>query len=122
MTVIDPRPLNPQEQALAEFLLSADCPGRYDLKRQLASAEAVSLCECGCGTVNLRVGSASRRANCREPIPVEAYGDGVDVLLFVRDGVLDSLEIVDHGDARPVPYPKPEELTLWVPPQRSSAH
>ena len=32
---------------------------------------------------------------------VEAYGKGVDVLMFVRDDTLSSIEIVDHGDARP---------------------
>jgi hypothetical protein len=118
MKAIDRRPLNPHEKALAEFLLSADFPGREELDQQLASAEAVSLCECGCGTINLRVVGASPRANCREPIPIEAYGDGIEVLLFVRDGLLASLEVVDHGDARPLPYPRPEQLKLWVPPQR----
>jgi hypothetical protein len=59
------------------------------------------------------------RAAARGPIPVEAYGKGVDVLLFVKEGLLRSLEIVDHGDARPLPYPSANDLQLWAPPHRA---
>ena len=76
-------------------------------------------CECGCGTILIRVNDATDKAVITERVIVEAYGKGVDVLMFVRDGTLSSIEIVDHGDARPLRYPRPEELTLWVPPPRA---
>lgn len=117
---IEPRPLSPDERALLEFLLSGEFPGREELKSQSKSAEVVGFCECGCGTVNLRVGGAAPQALCKEPIPVEARGNRVDVLLFVRKGLLSSLEIVDHCDTRPLPYPKPSDLSLWVPPTERS--
>jgi len=113
---IEPRPLSANEHALAEFLLSGDFPGLDVLKQQLGSARVVATCECGCGTVDFALPADTTRAICREPIPVEAYGTGVEVLLFVRDGLLSSLEIVDYGNERPLSYPKPADLTLWVPP------
>jgi hypothetical protein len=113
---IEPRPLSPEERALAEFLLSAEFPGRGELKSQLESAEVVGVCECGCGTVDLAIKGSIARAVCREPIPVEAHRSALDVLLFVRDGLLGSIEIVDYEDKRPLPYPRPDDLKLWVPP------
>jgi hypothetical protein len=68
--------------------------------------------------VNLRVNGSVGRAFTREPIPVEANGQGLDVLLFVRGGFLASLEIVDHGDTRPLTYPAVGGLKLWVPAAR----
>ncbi|HXT85847.1 MAG TPA: hypothetical protein VN745_02375 [Verrucomicrobiae bacterium] len=109
------RPLKADERKLLEFMLSAEFPGRDELLLQMDSLRVTRECECGCGTVNLEANASVARAICREPIPVEARGAGVDVLLFVRKGLLACLEIVDHGDARPLPYPKPEDLELWVP-------
>lgn len=112
----EPRGLRTPERALIEFLLTADFPGRNELREQLDHVEVVWVCDCGCGTVNLRVKSLTKRAVVREPIPVEARGRGFDVLLFVRDGFLNSLEIVDHGDSRPLEYPSTVGLELWAPP------
>jgi|HubBroStandDraft_5_1064220.scaffolds.fasta_scaffold182466_3 hypothetical protein len=115
-----PRQLSPEETALAEFLLSVEFPGHDELRKQLKLAQVTGTCECGCGTILIRVNHANDKAVTTERVVVEAYGKGVDVLMFVRDGALSSIEIVDHGDARPLRYPKPEELSLWVPPPRSS--
>jgi hypothetical protein len=54
------------------------------------------------------------RAAAREPIPVEAYREFLDVLLFVRGGFLRSLEIVDDLDMRPVTHSSSKELKLRV--------
>jgi len=43
------------------------------------------------------------------------------VLLFVREGYLSSLEIVDYLDVRPLTFPSPKELKLWVPPPQRVA-
>jgi hypothetical protein len=113
------RPLTERERELLEFMLTADFQGKSELKTQVNSAEVSWECDCGCGTVNMEVKEPCIRAATHEPIPVEAYGKGVDVLLFVRQGLLSSLEIVDHGDARPLPYPSANTLQLWVPPHRA---
>jgi hypothetical protein len=111
-----PRELKSTERILLEFLLSAEFPGREELKEQINRTEAVGECDCGCGTIDLAVKPPFRRASVREPIPIEAHGTGVDVLLFVRNGTLLSLEIVDHRDDCPITYPKPDVLELWIPP------
>jgi hypothetical protein len=107
-----PRQLKPNERALLEFLLSEDFPGRNELREQVGRIEVVGDCDCGCGSINLMVRNPVVRSVAREPIPVEAHGAGIDVLLFVRDGLLSSLEIVDHGDNRPLAYPSPSGLKL----------
>jgi hypothetical protein len=114
-----PRELSTDESALAEFLLSVEFPGRDELRKQLRFAQVTGPCEYGCGTILIRVNDATGKAVTTERVVVEAYGKGVDVLMLVRDGTLSSVEIVDHGDARPLRYPRPKELTLWVPPPRA---
>jgi hypothetical protein len=111
-----PRELKPNERALLEFLLTADFPGRNELREQVGRVQVLWDCDCGCGTINLMVTNPVVRAVAREPIPIEARGANVDVLLFVRDGLLSSLEIVDHGDGRPLAFPSPSTLELWAPP------
>ena len=113
--LLQPRPLRGQERALLEFLLSADFPGNDRLLSQSAKVEVVRECDCGCGTVNFRGAESAPQARVREPIPVEAYGDGVEVLLFVRGGYLRSLEVVHHGDPGFGSYPALEKLHLWIP-------
>lgn len=110
-TLAQPRRLRPNERSLLEFLLAADFPERDTLRTQIEQVEVTEECDCGCGTISLRVVGAEPR-NIPEQAVVEAYGRGVDVLLFARDGSLSCLEIVDHGDARPFPYPTPSQLTL----------
>jgi hypothetical protein len=115
-----PRELKLNERDLLDFLLSADFPGNDQLREQLKRAEVVGDCDCGCGTIDLSVRPPFVAANSHEPIPVEAHRAGIDVLLFVRDGRLSSLEIVDYENNRPLTYPSPNKLELWVPPGKSN--
>lgn len=114
-----PRELDSNERELLTFLLSADFPGRDSLLEQARTVKAIGDCDCGCGTIDLNVDGDGPLATVRGFVPVEARNkqDGAtDVLLFVRDGKLSMLEIVrDDGD-HPAPYPKPEDLELWVSP------
>lgn len=111
---IKPRSLTSEERSLIEFLLSAEFPGRDELKFQLEAVKAVGVCECGCGTVILQVGESGAPAAEETPIPIEAYGENVDVLLFARNRFLSSLELVFHDDRLPRPFPKPGDLKLWA--------
>jgi hypothetical protein len=113
-----PRELKPNEKALIDFLLIADFPGRNELQQQVECVQVVGDCDCGCGTIDLAVTGPCVRAGCRERVPVEAYGDTITVLLFVRDGLLSSLEIVNCDDSRPLVYPSPDGLKLSVPAAR----
>jgi hypothetical protein len=116
---IKPRPLNIEERTLMEFLLSAEFPGRDKLRSQLDSVAVVAVCECGCGTVNLQVGSNDVQSSAEALVPIEAHGDLVDVLLFTRRGCLSSLELVFPNERLPRRFPKPSDLQLWVRPPRN---
>jgi hypothetical protein len=107
------RSLRDDERALLHFLLSADFPGREELKKQAETVRVVGECQCGCGTIELRVVAGMPPAKVNGPIPIEAYGEAIDVLLFARNGVLGSLEIVFYANPPERPYPRPEQLKLW---------
>jgi hypothetical protein len=108
-----PRELNAMERALLDYLLSADFPGCETLRVHAESVLAFGDCGCGCGTIDFGVVEPGQYGQ----LVVEAYGTGLEVLLFASDGKLTSLEIVDYGDARPLKYPSPMGLELWVPPK-----
>jgi hypothetical protein len=110
------RALLPKEKALLEFLLSVDFPGRDELREQLDHVKVIWTCDCGCGTVTLRLKDQVPRAAVARYIPVEAHSKKVDVMLFVRDGQLFSLELAFHDQHSPKEFPDPEDLKLWVPP------
>jgi hypothetical protein len=101
------------------FLLSADFLGRDALRRQADAARVIGKCQCGCATIDLWVDSETApAANVREPIPVEARSQSeeglLELLLFVRHGWLDSLEIVYYSDHPPTVFPVPD---AFDPPQ-----
>jgi hypothetical protein len=111
------RALRDDERALLDFLLSADFPGRDELRKQADTVRVVGECQCGCGTIELQVEPSQPPAKVSGPIPIEAYGDAIDVLLFARNGILGSLEIVFYTDPPERPYPRPEQLKLWKRPE-----
>jgi hypothetical protein len=96
-------------------MLTADFPDRDELKTQTNCAEVCWECDCGCGTINMELKEPYIRAAARGSIPVEAYGKDVDVLLFVKEGPIRSLEIVDHGDAPHSRIPAPTICSCGFP-------
>ena len=116
------RPLRPEERELLDFLLSADFPGRDELRKQAATARVTGECECGCGTIHFCVQNEATRAKVEKIVPVEAHADALEVLLFARDGMLSSLEIVFYTNPPQRPYPRPDQLKLWVRPNPQSKH
>jgi hypothetical protein len=99
--------LTAAERKLLDYLLRDPFPGRDLLRSQIDAARVSAEYEDGSGTVVLVVDpAAASRANIRTQVPVIARGtdlDGmfVEVLLRVRDGYLDELEIW-RGDLGPI--------------------
>jgi hypothetical protein len=95
-----------------DFLLSTDFAGAAQLREQAQTAVVTGLCSCGCPTFNVSVDRARcGPAKAAEPIPVEAASTGpldeppLQLLLFVKEGWLESVELVWYGDQAPQKFP-----------------
>ncbi len=113
------RPLSNDERALLDALLAHDFPGVQELREQAKHVKAKRGCECGCGTIDLVPdGTPVPRSGAANPVPVDGLvtnpgGDeGGGLILFVRDGMLQALEIYSHGG--PLPLPRLEQVTWQV--------
>jgi hypothetical protein len=111
------RPLRKEERELLDFLLSADFPGCDALKSQAETLRVEGECKCGCGTIGFVLPPETVAAQTEKSVPIEAYGELLDVLLFARGGKLSSLEIVFYTDPPEKPYPRPGQLKLWARPK-----
>ena len=114
-----PRPLLQEERNLLSFLLQADFPGAETLRSQVEHTTVVSRCGCGCPSVGLSVDKTnSEPAMFYDDIPVEGLPveepTGPAVLLFVRDGYLDDLELMYLSDAPPSDWPDLSRLKVHV--------
>jgi hypothetical protein len=119
-----PRALTRRERDTLSYLLAVDFPGVEELREQARVASVVGRCRCGCATIELSVDAArARPAASREPVPVEARthevaaGGPLELILFVRDGWLDSLEITYYANETPVEFPP---LDAFEPPETYS--
>ncbi|BBY30286.1 hypothetical protein [Mycolicibacterium sediminis] len=113
------RPATELEIATIKLLLPPDGFPDVDVYRDQADHLCVTdRCSCGCPTI----GVAVDRSRCRRAtfagtplLPVEAEGTGEDhvqLLLFARDGWLESLELVTFSPpARPT-FPPASELRV----------
>lgn len=112
-----PRPLSDDERAVLDALLTrADVPAPELLREQAARDTAALGCSCGCGTIDLLV-PADAPATALPDGPAaeanlnDAAGQPVGgVLLFVRSGFVDRLEVYSYFD--PLPMPPPEWLVF----------
>ena len=112
-----PRRLTADEAAALDFLVGADFPGAEELRQQAAVAQVVGDWGDCCPSIFLAVDQRrAPRANVREPIPVEAESKrgypARELLLFVEDGWLKSLELV-HYEEQPGPrtFPDPSDFS-----------
>ena len=129
MADIYPRPLTERERAVLAFMLSVDEPRLDALREQARSAFVAEPWEDGCASIDLGV---DRRHAPRsdvgtagyDTLVVETRSDGTEprvpyeLLLFVRDGWLKSIEIVHYVPGEvPVELPPPTALEdpLFVP-------
>ena len=99
-----PRSLSSHERALLDLLLAQDFSGVEELRAQARSVRVRGLHNDLPTIVLLEVvDSEAPRAAVAHTVPVEARVRGSDppqeVLLFVKEGLLDSIELVDYGNA-----------------------
>ncbi|MEV5962747.1 hypothetical protein AB0L70_13350 [Kribbella sp. NPDC051952] len=113
----DQRCLSRVERALLDDLLAHDFAGVEPLREQARNVLAGKGCDCGCGTINLTPQDRDApRSTSSSPAEVEGRvlgADGVDIgglLLFVRDGLLSSLEVYSYDE--PLPLPEPRQV-IW---------
>jgi len=112
------RDLTSNEAETLAFLLAQSFPGVEALRAQAGTAYVVRKCDCGCATIDLEVDAATPPATeVGEPVAVEAHGlprsDGrppPDLILFVRDGRLASLEIVSYSEDVFEAFPRTAEF------------
>ena len=105
------RALTDHERRLLEALLAQDFPGSRTLVAQLEAADAQRGCECGCGTINLRVNESlapevvlTGSLAPGEAVVLSETGEVVGgLVVFVRAGYLSCMEIYTFGDPAPLP-------------------
>lgn len=113
------RSLTRRERQIVDMLLSVEAAGIEELRSQVPYA-TVARWDCGCASFDVRVDSqrAPRSEITKSPL-IEAttverddYRTTFDLLLWVDDGWLSGVEIVDyvdkHGDESPDEIPPPE--------------
>jgi hypothetical protein len=116
-----PRTLTTREQEVLALLLPPDgFPGVDVYRAQLKDTTVTGRCECGCATVYLEVAPGTPRSTFDRsnpsPLPIEAHGQDPSDPAFqyrsccLREGALDSLEIVYFGDTPPRDFPGVESL------------
>jgi hypothetical protein len=103
------RPLDPVERELLDLILSAEVEGVVDFRLQAEHiANVESDCRCGCPSIALNVDRNSAPSSgidymvlptARER--VEQGGVPREVICFVEDGYLSSLECVYYADTQP---------------------
>jgi hypothetical protein len=104
-----PRPLSDRESALLDLFLAQDFQGVEALPVQRESVRVKGLWEDLGGIVLLEVDDVDApTADIVHTVPVETRVRGADrqeVLLFVKQGLLDSIELVDYSGNEPVELP-----------------
>jgi hypothetical protein len=113
------RPLTERERKILDFLLAVEGSGMGDLRSQVPYASAARW-DCGCASFEIEVDRkrAPRSTITTSPaieattLEREDSSKTFDVLLWVDDGWLSGVEIVDyvdqHGDESPDEIPPPE--------------
>ena len=112
------RPLTPREREILDMLLSIEAPGIEELRSQVPHAQAARW-ECGCASFDLRVDrERAPRSSVTARPAIEArtreqdeVNSTFDLLVWVDDGWLAGVEIVDyverHGEESPEEIPPP---------------
>jgi hypothetical protein len=118
-----PRPLSEPERRILTALLEPDFLGAAELRAQVLRTEVTGKCKCGCPTVDLAVPldvAASPATTSAGLAPVqgtvdtsESDADVQHIILFLRDGRLDRLEIWWIGGGPPSAWPPLDRLEVY---------
>jgi hypothetical protein len=118
LKVDPPRPLNHDEHAILGFLLQPELDGVEQLRAQVPGAIVVGKCDCGCPTIDIEVDTNAPSSGLAGPLsPVGARVSPEsdepigDVILFLKDGRLSSLEYVYYTDQPPDRWPTLDRLS-----------
>jgi hypothetical protein len=115
------RPLTSREREVLDFLLSVETPGVEELRRQADFTLAKSW-DCGCASIDLIVDQeCSPRSSIMRRPAIEAASKErddlervFDLLLWVDDGWLSGIELVEYGSERhedaPDVFPEPNDF------------
>ena len=92
------RPLSPEERRLIEWLIAHGNEGAQNYASQLDQLSVVAHCSCGCPTVDLGFGGATKRTIGPSHVLADFVGiapEGVEVgiILHAREGRISELEI-----------------------------
>ena len=116
---LDARPLNDAERRVLGALLEPEFDGVGELRLQAAAVQVVGGCDCGCPTVDLRAGGPPASAlRQRRLSPVEGRIAPQDdeppgeILLFLEEGRIVSMEYVSYTDQAPAAWPAPDRVTV----------
>jgi len=119
MQLADPRGLNEPERSIIEMLLAPDFPGSKELRAQVPDAVVVDTCDCGCPTVDIIVPRSAPRSEVSGPLaPYEgrvtpSSDEPIgEILLFVDEGYISSLEYVSYADPPPRDWPTLDRVEL----------
>jgi hypothetical protein len=115
-----PRALTEHEREVLLLLLPREGFEDVDVYRaQVDAATVTGMCSCGCATINLEVDPDAPAATFvgTPLLPTEAHGRDpsdpslpIEIILFAREGTLESLEIVYYGDRPPKDFPAAHDL------------
>jgi hypothetical protein len=119
-----PRRVSANERSILDTLLAPEFPGVQALRDQLDGVTVVGLCDCGCPTIDFNVPRVSSDESLRAtgtPTPYQGIASSLDgepvgdIILFVDDGHLASLEYVAHAGPPPDAWPPIELVSLIGP-------
>ena len=118
----EPRPLNDAERSMLLALLAPEYPGVSELRSQVPDAVVVGKCDCGCPTVDIKVPPSAPRSRVQTKNRLAPYEGRVaplrdepagDIILFVDDGYLSSLEYVPYADPSPAEWPSLDRVEVF---------
>lgn len=121
MKLREPRPLNEVERSVIDALLTPEFPGSGELRSQTLHAVVVGKCDCGCPTVDISVPVSAPRSDALlkgSLAPFEGrvaqLGDEPvgELLLFVNEGYISSLEYVFYVDTPPAEWPNLDRVEV----------
>jgi hypothetical protein len=113
------RELNSDERRILHLLLSPEFEGVQELRWQSDNAVVVGRCLCGCPTIDIDVRSISPPVPISGPLsPFEAKVSAEEdempgeIILFVRGGLISSMEYVYYSDTAPSEWPSSGRMSV----------